>query len=349
MRRIEDAPARAVEGGKPRLGHYRNEFKELNLLDADPFGLGITPKALRRFRLKEWQHYAVVTPTHFFGFVIVDAKYFGNAWFYAVDREKNEYFEHPLETPPGAARIGNELWDAECSVERKGFSMRFENRLERGYHRCAIDIAEKKGRPKVEGDLTIHEDLAEVEPLVTLLPFPGGAAFQYSHKIAVPAEGTLRLGGREVLVDRGSAIAILDIHKGYYPYNTWWKWATFAGHDAEGRIVGMNAVNNKIVPPSEWSENCAWIGGKVSLLGPAKFDFDPRNLLGPWRITTQDDRLDATIHPQGKRSGRINLGVVLSDYHQPYGPYAGVLKGEDGREHRVDGFFGVTEDHKARF
>ncbi|MCA9772259.1 MAG: DUF2804 domain-containing protein [Myxococcales bacterium] len=348
---IRPTPERMVIDGKIQFGNFAEPFREANLFDADPFGLGgRTPRFARRLRFKEWQHYIVVSPTHFVGFVIVDAGYLVNSWFYVVDRAEGTYVEHALEAPPGCARLASTLWNDRCALHRPGWRMDFENQIGKGFHYVEASIDARKDRPAVGAKLTFYQDLTKVRPMVTVLPFGDSESLgHYTHKAPMPAEGTLRVGDREFKLDPAETIAISDIHKGYFPYVTWWRWATFAGRDAKGRIIAANLAQHRLSPQPRATENCLWVDGRLSLLGPAKFEFDAKELVAPWRIRTQDDRLDVTIRPQGKRSGYINAGIIMSDYHQPYGEYEGTVVDDEGTTHRVDGFYGVTEDHRARY
>ena len=50
--------------------------------------------------------------------------------------------------------------------------------------------------------------------------------------------------------------------------------------------------------------------------------------------------------PEGARSERINLGLLASDFTQPFGAFRGVWRDDDGSEHTLTGI-GVVERHRA--
>ncbi len=59
-REAKNTPPRLVEAGHVvEFGHFRDEFRDLNIGDADVFGLGPLARFANPFRLKEWQHFAV--------------------------------------------------------------------------------------------------------------------------------------------------------------------------------------------------------------------------------------------------------------------------------------------------
>jgi hypothetical protein len=47
--------------------------------------------------------------------------------------------------------------------------------------------------------------------------------------------------------------------------------------------------------------------------------------------------------------GKVNLGVVMSDFHQPFGPFSGEMPGPGGSKVEVKDMFGLCEWHLARF
>jgi hypothetical protein len=91
------------------------------------------------------------------------------------------------------------------------------------------------------------------------------------------------------------------------------------------------------------------VDGRLSKLSAVRFDFDERDVTRPWRMQTTDGKCRLEIRPMGERKGYINYGFFVDDYHQPFGPFSGTLIDSDGVSYDIDGFFGVTEHHRARF
>jgi hypothetical protein len=171
----------------------------------------------------------------------------------------------------------------------------------------------------------------------------------YTHKAAAPVEGKIVFGDKEVRLHPEKDVGLMDVQKTYYPYRTFWNWSTFAGHDESGRFIAMNACQNFIEDDEVYNENCTWVDGEITLLGAVKFDFDRNDLLKPWKIKAPGGGLDLTFKPEGKRVGRVNAGVLMSDFNQPFGKFTGTMAGPGGKEVEVDGPFGLCEWHLARF
>ncbi len=375
MRTLRATPERLVEkDGTINFGSFRHPFKDLNILDSPIYSnMKGVPRLWKSFRLKEWQHFGIITPRHYLGMVIFavlraagrqhpqppheaarplrvgdgrSVKAVSFVYFY--DRERNKRYEHSRQAQGGAARIARQLYSDYCAFSRRGYSMRYENRLEEGYHLLNFSAEERKGIPAMRGELKVLEDLYKLEPLVQVSPIKPGRPF-YTHKVAAPVEGWVKVGNEEFEVSKERDLALMDEQKTFYPYRSFWEWATSAGYDERGRMIAFNLCRNMIIEDSEHNENCIWVDGQITLLGAARFQFDPHDHLKPWEMKTLDQRVKLEFAPLGERAERINLGLALSDFHQPFGFYSGKLEDKDGQNYSIDKFFGVAESHITRY
>ena len=328
---VFDAPLRTVDLDRARLG---GRFR--------------LPGPLVRFRLKEWQHYCLDLPGFFGTFAIVDSKFLKVSWFHGTTRPGGEGFEHGRKGPFLKTRLGDALYDDRCSVRAGGYRIEVHNRLNAGEHRIVVDIAAKGKLPAIRGELRCLHDMATVEPLVVVLPV-GPNRGMYSHKVPLPLEGELQVGDQTFVAKASDSQAILDIHKAHYPRHTWWNWATCAGRDTQGRLIGMNLTRNVNTAEERWNENGVWIDGKLHHLEAARFAFDRNRILDPWRLSTTDGAVDVTFEPEGERADDINVGPIRSVFHQPYGRFCGSVRLPDGDTLRFEDLCGVCEDHDAKW
>lgn len=229
--------------------------------------------------------------------VIFDAKFMGVSFFYAYDRLKNERIEHSRQAGNKSAQIAYQVYDDVCSFTQKGYNIKFENKLSLGFHRINIDIEGGNNLPAVKGEITVHEDLAKIEPLVQVSPITPYRSL-YTHKAAVPAEGSIILGGQEIVIDGNQAIALFDEQKTYYPNNSFWNWATAAGYDERGRLLAFNLCRNMIAADEVFKENCFWIDGKICCLPAASFEFG--EIMDPWKVNTAGENLNLSFLPKGQ-------------------------------------------------
>ncbi|MDY6795178.1 MAG: DUF2804 domain-containing protein [Actinomycetota bacterium] len=349
MRIIKKTPARLVEGGEVvGFGVFEQPFRELNLDEADIFRIkGKYARAINHFRLKEWQHFGIVHPRHYIGLVIFDAKLMSISFVYHFDRERLTMREHNHQAPPGTARLTETTWRGECSFEKRGYSLRIDNNLDRGRHDIHIDIAERRGLPAIRGEVSMLEDVSIYQPLVIVSPFAPNRPL-YTHKNACPVEGRISIGGETIELQPDRDVCLLDEQKAFYPYRSFWRWMTFAGYSSPGSLIAANLCHNLIEKDEDYNENCYWIGGRIHLTGAARFGFSEADILGPWFINTTDGEVELEFHPQGERAERICVGPIMSDFHQPFGLFSGRLGKGDGNL-VVKDLFGVCENHVTRY
>lgn len=340
-----DPPEAIVdESGRVRFGVHDSPPARANLeaarLTMGPFTL---PAWLARLRLKQWQHVAVVTPDAFVGLAVVDAGFIRTTWCHVVDRRTGAHFEHARQGPRLDLRVPPDIWDDRCHVRAPGYVVVIDNRLAAGEHRIGVDIAAAGDLPSVAVALRCPHDLGHIRALAVVLPV-GDNRGMYSLKVPLPAQGTLRIGDSDIVVDPATSFAIWDVHKAHYPRRTFWNWATFAGRDAQGRALALNLTRNVNLDDARLNENALWVDGALEHLGPARFQFDPKHTERPWRLSTSDGAVDLEFRPEGDRHQSLRLGVVETVFRQPYGTFTGevVFRGE---RLPVDGLFGVCEDH----
>jgi len=333
-------------GGTPRL-------MDLDRARITSWGLPLPPP-LARLRLKQWQHFALVLPDIFVGLALVDVGFLRKSWCFVVDRATGASFEHERIGPPGLSglsglldlRVGQQLFDDHCHARARGYSISVRNHLAAGEHAIQLHVVGAPGRPGVQGELRCLHDRAAIQALDVILPVGQPGRGIYTHKVALPLEGHLEVGGRRHDATPDDSFALLDVHQAYYPRHTWWNWATCAGRAANGRAVALNLTHNINPDERAVNENALWIDGALSNLGPARFDFDRTNVLAPWRLTTACGAVDLTFTPQGERSEDLRLGLVRSVFHQPFGTFTGTLR-QGGQALEISDVFGVCEDHDA--
>ncbi|MDI6830815.1 MAG: DUF2804 domain-containing protein [Actinomycetota bacterium] len=349
MREIKRTPPRLVEEGRVvEFGAFDEPFRELNLEEARIFVGGRSSlRPLNRLRLKEWQHFGVIHPRHYFGMVIFDAKFMAVSFLYHYDRITGDMAEHSRQAGGGKAQVAETTWRGECSFAASGYSLRFENRLEEGYHRVRLEVRERRGLPDMSGEFRMLEDISKYRPLVAVSPFAPNRPL-YTHKAACPVEGRITVGGTEVELEPERDVCLLDEQKAFYPYRSFWRWLCFGGFTSDGTLVAANLCHNNIADDEEYSENCYWVGGEIHLTGAARFGYSEAKILEPWFIRTTDGAVDLSFQPQGERAERIRVGPILSDFHQPFGLFRGRLgAGDEAVE--VRDLFGLCEQHITRY
>ncbi len=165
---------------------------------------------------------------------------------------------------------------------------------------------------------------------------PHGRSYIWTRKIPVRADGHLTVG---MDIRPVSALGILDQSAGYHARVTEWEWSAGVGTTVDGWPVVWNLVRGIHDAPS-MSERTVWVNGRADEVPPVRFAADLDELWGADGTLLRFDE-------EAARMRRDHLGLVSSDYIQPFGRFAGRLPG--GVELAEDTAFGVMERHRARW
>ncbi len=166
---------------------------------------------------------------------------------------------------------------------------------------------------------------------------PHGRSYIWTRKTPVRADGHLTLG---MEVRPVSALGLLDQSAGYHARVTEWEWSAGVGTTVDGWPVVWNLVRG-IHDAESMSERTVWVDGHAVEAPPVRFAADLDELWG-------DDGSLLCFEEEGARLQRIRLGLLSSDYVQPFGRFHGRLPGGvELSEHEPA--LGVMERHRARW
>lgn len=361
----QPTPDRIVDAGRVHVGRFARPFSTVNLDEAPArhllaplrgrrLGLGNLERAWRRLRLKQWHYASVATPRLFVGAVVFDAGYVGVGFAYVVDRKTGHAREWSRTVPLARGiAIADNSTDGTSRFAQKGFgTIEFANDGTTGTRRLRIEIDDAGQVPGLHVDYEMRERADEVEPVIAVgEPAPG--RWLYTHKAyGLPAGGTIRSGAWEETAALGEALAGLDWNRGYRLTETYWNWAAAAGRDTRGRTVGFtftSHVRAGAAGADTANDSAMWLGGRVTDLGDLRFEYDPAQILLPWRIRDARGLVDLEFQPLGERVEDLDFKVIVSRFHQPYGTFRGTLRSPGGDVFTLADVFGVTEEHFARW
>lgn len=342
MREIRKTPESLVSlNGEPELGFFERPFKALHL-DRAQAGLWPGAKLWRRFRTKEWVGFGIVHPDFYLSTMISNTKYLASGVVYLVDRRSGTLYEYEEPGLPFLVPVAGSTYGGVCRFSGLRIKLEFRFDLEAGRHRLSFDVAGRKDAPAIKGELNLRQDFAECAPLVASLPVVP-KHHTYTNKALMPTSGELRIGTETIRYLPERDLANLDEQKGYYPYVTKWRWASCAGHDEKGRILGLNIADHQFENPSVYNENALWAAGELERLGAATLEFDEKAPLDPWTIRDADGQVDLRFMSEGRKRVNYQFGVIKIDYFQAFGRFSGLLRRADGTVLNYDSLYGVAE------
>jgi hypothetical protein len=164
---------------------------------------------------------------------------------------------------------------------------------------------------------------------------PHGDSYIWTRKVPVRVHGhyTNGMGVRAV-----SASGLLDESAGYHARVTSWEWSAGVGTTVDGYPVTWNLVRG-IHDAADRSERTVWVHDRPGEVPAVRFSTDLDEVWGA-------DGTVLRFVEEAARRRRDNLGVVRSDYVQPFGRFFGRLPGgvELAEEPAA---LGVMERHHA--
>ncbi|MBN1498333.1 MAG: DUF2804 domain-containing protein [Spirochaetes bacterium] len=344
-REIKPAPGSLVEKGRLNFGCFDRAIRVVNPLDAKRvFGFPL-PRFIQNMRLKEWQAFQLGNDECFILAVIYNQKPACLVQFIFCDRKTGRMTKYEKMVPSWRASVPSSLGASRARYITQGFRLDFHNRLDRG--RIFIDVAidRRKAMPALYGHFEALHEEGEVRPLVVSLPFAENRGM-YSHKCLMPMQGTLCIGERTIQFSRADSFAIVDDHKGYYPYVMRYDWVTGAGMSAKG-LTGFNLTDNQVRDKERYNENCLWLGRKLYPLPPVAFS-RPDGVNGEWIIRDRYGMVDLVFRPVAANTLKLNLIALKTDYYGPFGDFSGVIMPYPGKKIRVNGYWGMGEQKYLR-
>ena len=317
------------------IGDVNREAFDYSGLKKLPWPLGIGGKSRR---LKRWQFVGAIDENVVIGAAIVHAQYLGTGFAYVYDRTTNTITEKNIKAPLARNTGFSPSPGTGVSEIRKGsHSILATNTVAENVRSLHVDFG---------SELSCSIRYREPGSGVSTVCPQDTAGFHYTYKSAgLPAEGEYTIQGKTSQLT-GDALALLDWTVSTPPRITTWNWACAVGRDKAGRPIGINCSRG--LTGGGYSQNTIWLDGRPSVLSEAVFDYDSGDITGkPWRVHTGDGNLDVTFQPLAERFEDINLGLVASRLHQPFGTFKGVLR-VDGGMLEVE-LFGFCEEHYAKW
>ncbi|MBL8022333.1 MAG: DUF2804 domain-containing protein [Leptospirales bacterium] len=329
-----------IENGNVRTGIFRDPItlirpKEFVL--RKPLG-SVRGALARKFAYKQFHYMGGISDSLIFGAAIVDLRYLSTVFYYVYD-----------------LKTGREL----RNTWRKPFSgsVRFSENPESGS--VVFGSGKNTARVHVENGNRMLEVIsngksiiaaafpdaeAKIEPL-RICTRAGYTGWVYVRKTGgVPLSGVVDCDlGR---FDLKGCLGHTDYSVGYMRPETWWNWA-FASGKINGKTFAMNVSCG--VNETSYTENCYWLDGKLHSLPLARFDFDQKNPMGPWKVSSSmNNDFSLDFAARGQHKEHVNAGKIASRFSQMYGSFEGQIV-LNGKKISVKNLLGFTEDHYAKW
>ena len=337
-RPVLSAPERISNAGRCEMGTYNGPIRDINLLELHrPLGFA-APCAFNAFRLKEWQAFQISNAQWFICLAVYNTKSVGIAIVMAYSKTDQRMYRYERKVPAWRLQVPKGLSDSHCFYHSPDFSIDIHNHLAEDRFAIKLSAIGFTGLPDLSAEwIAFHN----TEPIVIVQPFADNRPL-YSHKALMPIEGKLSFGATKSEFETHNSCAIVDDHKGFYPYVMRYDWVTGLGFDQQGGLTGFNLTDNQIQDSERYNENCLWQNGRMIPLPPVKVT-RPDGVEGEWQISDDYGLVNLTFMPLADVPNYINLGIAAFDYHGPTGKFYGHIIDADGNKAVFDDFIGMGE------
>ncbi len=275
-----------------------------------------------RFRIKEWDYYLILNDHHAIALTLADNSYMGMISASVLDFDsKTEHTDSIMTAfPMGKFKMPETADESHCHFENK---------------RAKVDFLAANGTRNIFFEYKnfwdgkdLHAEFILTQPfedrIVIATPWKEDPkAFYYNQKInCMPAKGFYTLGDNRVDFQDSDTFGTLDWGRGVWTRDNTWYWGSGNGW-VEGGRFGFN-FGYGFGDTSAATENALLYEGLLTKVDEVKFlPSDPEHLLMPWRIESNDDRVDLDFSPILDRAAAINALILSTDQHQVFGRVSG--------------------------
>lgn len=301
--------------------------------------------AERQGRIKEWEHYTIMSPKFTLGITIAQLATLTFASVELIDYEESSRRDALFFGPLSKGRSifpDHPYGRTELRSPTSFCALRFDE----GTRTIAFKFQTSPSAPTFVGEIELANRQAD-ESIAITRPFSEPGHFFYENKIfAMPAKGQVRVDDQSYYLPEGSSFAIFDWGRGIWPRQSSWFWGQGAG-TVGGRIVAIN-LGHGYGDDSRGTANAILVEGKLTKLRNVECEYDPADRMKPWQFRSDDGRLDLDFKPTYHQESRQNIGIAAAELHKIHGIYSGKLV-VDGKSIDVDGLLGFAEHMTQRW
>lgn len=285
-----------------------------------------------KFRIKEWDYYAIVSKDFAAAFTISDNGYVGLQSVSFLDFTKPaEHTETILNIfPLGKLHMPKNSTTGNTIYVDKRLKMEFL--VEKGVRRIKCDFKKFDGEKDFSCDICMQQP--DMETMVIATPWDKPRTFYYNQKInCMRAFGQIRYNGKVYKFHQETDFGVLDWGRGVWTYENTWYWGS-GNCDVDGHAFGFNLGygfgNTKAA-----TENVLFYDGKAHKLDDVTFHIPEDSYTKPWKVSSSDGRFEMDFVPVIDRAAKMDFKLLLSDQHQVFGKMSGTAVLDDGTKVKI--------------
>lgn len=331
------------EQGRAVFGTFESEFKDMDFVKIKGQSK-VFPDFLNKLRLTLWEAIEINLKDCMILTAVCDMGVLAKAitCFYDKRNGKLTYWAKDINLKD--AYIAPTLLNGDTTESTdEDIRVKCVNHFERGNAYITGNAFDSK-----KGFTSYDFELSRVSlPSIVSIPFAENKPL-YTQKDLFSVKGWVEFNGERFETDENST-AIIDDHRGYYPYIAHYDWVTTMGKmeiDGKEQFFGINLTRNQSVNQHDYNENLIWFEGKTSRVTPVRFEHIEYN---KWRIKDAHGMVDIIFDIKDRYILRMPYVVIDVKYHIVFGQLSGYICDEDGNKYVLDGWDAIGEDKSLRF
>ena len=298
-----------------------------------------------KLRIKEWDYYLVHNDRYALAFTIADNGYMGLMSASWIDLSKPFEITKSIMTilPKGKTNLPSTSVKGDSIFKNKNVSFEFLN--DGNVRHLKVYYKKFNKDEDFSADIVLSDE--PKDSMVIATPFKKDKHFYYNQKIVgMKAEGSAKLGNKEISFDGKNSLGILDWGRGVWTYKNTWYWGAGCGY-VKGHLVGFN-IGYGFGDTSNATENMLFYDGECHKIDGVTFNI-PKDKDGkemytqPWTFTSNDGRFEMEFSPIIDRNSYTSALVISSDQHQVFGRFTGSMLLDNGKKIDVVDFLGFAE------
>lgn len=296
-------------------------------------------------RVKEWEHYTVMSPEFTTGITIAQLGSLAFGSVEVIDYKEKTQTSSLFFVPPVKGQSifpSHPFGSTDFHGKRDFITFRFENdrRL------ISFEIQKTAASPSFKGDIELINKRSD-DSIALARPFHEPGQFFYENKIfGMPAIGTVSVDSKTYTLPSGKSFAIFDWGRGIWPRTSQWFWGQGAGR-IDGHLVAIN-LGDGYGDDTRGTANAILIDGKLHKLHNVKCEYDPNDQMKAWKYTSDDGTLSLIFTPTYHQAAKQEILLAATELHKIHGYYSGELI-VDGKTIKVDKLLGFGEHMSQRW
>ncbi|MBK7147928.1 MAG: DUF2804 domain-containing protein [Bacteroidetes bacterium] len=300
-----------------------------------------------RWRIKEWDYYAVISRHFGLACTVSDNGYLGLVSVTLFDFDKKTEHTKTILTPLPLGSYNLPATTSEGTVCFKHKQMEMEFKTTPGQRTLHCSVPDFLPGQHLKAAIVLQQP--PMDTMVIATPFSEDPkAFYYNQKInCLRASGTVQSGSNTFRFDPDTDMATFDWGRGVWTYRNTWYWGSGNGW-VQGKPFGFN-IGYGFGNTTTATENMLFYDGKAHKLEHVTFHIPPDSFLQRWKFSSSDGRFEMDFVPILDRAALINAIVVSTDQHQVFGYLSGTAILDNGERLQIENLLCFAEKVSNKF